>query len=132
MSITSPTALLVPAEVAIELHEALLRGRRSRLEVLLERIPLTVLMFLNRDIVGRIARVTARRKLLRTIERQGQAAGEFTIADAACRLLAIRFATEYRDTSTRRVANSGALPLERWEASKRAQLLSDWLRDPSQ
>jgi len=126
---STPTqgTLLVPGEVAIELHQALLTGRRSRLEVLLERLPLTVLTFLNRDIVGRIARVTARRKLLQTLGVQGQAPPELTITDAACRMLAIRLLTEYRDASARRGANPAASERERWEASARAQLLSDYL-----
>jgi hypothetical protein len=131
MSTTRQTGLLVPGEIAIELHQALLMGRRSRWEIVLERIPPRVLTVLNRDIVGRIARVTARRKLLQTVGVQGQEPRELAITDAACRLLAIRLLTEYHDTNARRLANPAVTKRERWEASKRVQLLSDWLRDPS-
>jgi hypothetical protein len=129
MTSASQTGLLVPGEIVIELHHALLTGRRLRWEIILERLPPRVLTVLNRDIVGRIARVTARRKLLQTVGMQPQVP-ELTITDPACRLLAIRLLTEYQRINARHLANPRATNRERWEASKRAHLLSDWLLDP--
>jgi hypothetical protein len=119
--------LLVPSEIGIELRNALLNARRSRLERLLERAPLRLLNLLNREIVGRLARVTARRKLLQTVAVQGQAPPEFTIVDGACGLLAIRLLTEHLDANARRHANPTVSQQERWETSNTVQLLSDYL-----
>ncbi len=104
VSATPPTALLVVNGVAIELRRTLLAARRSPSEQLLERVPLSVLTILSRDIVGRLARVTAHRTLLQTVGAAGYAP-EFTITDAAPRLLARQLLTARRNAITLALAN---------------------------